>query len=82
MLVEIREPDDMLVESFSAPAECGDFCDTCGDCLHCYGEFMDDAEWCGNPRLVLYVGENTERIAELRTARRGSPSTETPDGET
>ena len=45
---------DVLVEMVEAVPVCGeDFCDWCGDCLHCYG---DDTDYCAH-RWVKYVDE-------------------------
>lgn len=35
----IRSSDEQLIQEIEAIPQCGkDFCDSCGDCLHCYGE--------------------------------------------
>lgn len=62
MRVEVRTLDDVIVAVADRKPECGeDFCDTCGDCLSCYG-----SECTGHaPLWILYVDEDAERIAEL-----------------
>lgn len=44
--------------------ECGDYCDQCGDCLHCsLTELCEDGcSW------VMYEGRNSARITELEAA--------------
>jgi hypothetical protein len=32
----VEKPDGSFVEEDREP-ECGDYCDSCGDCLYCYG---------------------------------------------
>lgn len=46
------EPGDKFLYHVNAAPKCGeDFCDSCGDCLHCYGD-----DWCpdGSHRWVVY----------------------------
>ena len=50
------EPDVMV----HAEPECGDYCDACGDCLHCsHGTDYCDGRW------VVYADIDPERAAEL-----------------
>jgi len=56
-----------LVETFDLEPECGeDFCASCGDCLACYSSDCADGEYCNGPFWSLCIGDDDERIAELR----------------
>ena len=68
MIVEIERERDRY-ELVEATPRCGDFCDSCGDCLYCYHQWDDGCDG----RWVLYRGICDERIAEIDAARR-SPS--------
>jgi hypothetical protein len=50
-----------------ATPRCGDYCDTCGDCLHCYNEAGYEPCLDGH-RWVLYEDIDADRIAELLPA--------------
>jgi hypothetical protein len=67
MIAEIEQADGTY-RDVEAPPRCGDYCDTCGDCLHCSHETGNcDGRW------VLYRGIDDERIAELTAARDAFP---------
>jgi hypothetical protein len=57
MYAEIEQPDRTyeLVDMHREP-ECGEaYCDTCGDCLHCYSWACESNDYCGLPRWVIYL---------------------------
>jgi len=37
-IIHYQSPGKTFAEIVEAEPECGDFCDTCGDCLYCYPE--------------------------------------------
>jgi hypothetical protein len=54
-----HETEDKLLRVDDAEPECGeDFCDTCGDCLHCYPWQCRDGD--GAHRWISY-GEPTPK---------------------
>lgn len=50
------ERGDVFIRAVEAEPECGkNFCDSCGDCLHCYpGECIDRSGETGEHRWVQY----------------------------
>jgi hypothetical protein len=61
---------DMTVD---AVPKCGDYCDSCGDCLHCYGEYDCGGIEGRSHMWVVYADIEPERAAELLAAS-GVPS--------
>ena len=62
MVAEIEiEPDVWEVREMGKPT-CGDFCDTCGDCLACYGEAAGRDCEAGLHRWVIYNDRLAERL--------------------
>lgn len=58
MRAEVEQPDGSYKREERGEPECGkDFCDTCGDCLHCYGgeECYPRGEAEGQHRWVIYL---------------------------
>jgi len=55
VIAEVETPYGRYISVEMGAPDCGeDFCDTCGDCLHCYPH--DAAEWCSTgERWVIYL---------------------------
>jgi hypothetical protein len=58
MKASIEKPDGTYEMKDMGNPVCGeDFCDGCGDCLHCY-EHSGDQEYCRNPMSwVIYIND-------------------------
>ena len=68
MIAEVEKPDKTYEFVDMGAPECGAFCDTCGDCLHCYPH--DDEDWCRTgERWVIYLDDerNPYRVAYTGT---------------
>ena len=55
MLADVEKPDRTYIVLDMGPPECGeDFCDGCGDCLHCQQWECRDGNGC---RWVVYLND-------------------------
>jgi hypothetical protein len=67
VIAEVEQPDRTYELVEMGPVKCGTFCDTCGDCLHCYPH--DEESWCATGgRWVIYMDDdlNPNRLASNR----------------
>ena len=58
MIAEVEQADGSYVDVEHGDPVCGeDFCDKCGDCLHCYGDgpCFDGSEQLIAHRWVIYL---------------------------
>jgi hypothetical protein len=56
MIAKVEKPDGSYEYIEMGSPVCGeDFCDTCGDCLHCYSTDYCNNEYCGIARWVIYI---------------------------
>lgn len=66
MKVNIEQPDGSWKTEERAP-ECGSFCDTCGDCMYCFGE--DPCTDGGAHTWVIYDQGCTNRMFKITGSR-------------
>lgn len=62
MMVDVIGPKSTQLGTFSARPYCGeDFCDSCGDCLHCYAD-----DYCpdGSHMWVVYVDHSLQEFLD------------------
>lgn len=50
-----------LLDVVEAEPTCGDYCDRCGECLHCYAEDSCSGDYYGQHYWVEYKDEADER---------------------
>lgn len=68
MIADIEKPDGTYERREMGDPLCGEaFCDTCGDCLHCYAEDCYNGSYCGAPRWVIYIESEKNPYHRLRS---------------
>ena len=61
MIAEVEQPDGSYINEERDEAQCGkDFCDRCGDCLHCDGDICWDGGYDNGPHIwVIYIEQKS-----------------------